>query len=92
MGIWWRWSWRDLRSRWVQVTAIAFIIAVGSGTYSGLSSTAQWRRASYDASYARLRMYDLRVELAAGSFVDDEALRAVGRNLQHRGVLGAAST
>ena len=74
------------------MTAIAFIIAVGSGTYSGLSSTAQWRRTSYDASYARLRMYDLRVELAAGSSVDAGALQAVGRSLRRRGVLRAAST
>jgi putative ABC transport system permease protein len=92
MSIWWRWSWRDLRARWVQVTAIAFIIAVGSGTYSGLTSTAQWRRASYDASYARLRMYDLRAELAAGSFVDADALRTVGENLRRQGVLRSAST
>jgi putative ABC transport system permease protein len=55
--LWWKWSWRDLRARWVQVAAIAFIIALGSGIYSGLSSTSEWRRVSYDASFERLHMY-----------------------------------
>ena len=71
-----RWSWRDLRSRWVQVAAIAFIIALGSGTYSGLSSTSAWRRISYDASFRQLKMHDLRVSLSEGSYVDAAALRA----------------
>ena len=41
-----RWSLRDLRRRWIQVAAIALIIAVGTGVYSGLGSTATWRRVS----------------------------------------------
>jgi len=36
-----RWSWRDRRARWPQVAAIALIIGIASGTYSGLSSTAE---------------------------------------------------
>ena len=64
-----RWTWRDLRARWLQVAAIALIIAIGSGTYSGLTSVSAWRYESYDASYAALDMYDLRVDLAAGSTV-----------------------
>ncbi len=52
--LWLRWSLRDLRARWVQVCAIAFIIAIGTGLYAGLSSTSQWRRVSYDASYRQL--------------------------------------
>ncbi|MBK5289605.1 MAG: ABC transporter permease [Acidimicrobiia bacterium] len=75
----------------MQVTAIAFIIALGSGTYSGLTSTSEWRRRSYDASYARLRMYDLRVSLAAGSFVDTAALSAVGTELESAGTLRSSA-
>ena len=62
-----RWSWRDLRARWLQVAAIALIIGIGSGTYSGLTSVSSWRRTSYDASYRALDMYDLHIEFADGS-------------------------
>ncbi len=72
-----RWTWRDLRARWLQVAAIALIIAIGSGTYSGLTSVSAWRYDSYDASYAALDMYDLRVDLAQGSTVPAEALGTV---------------
>lgn len=61
-----RWSARDLRHRWLQVLAIALIIAVGTGVYSALGSTATWRRQSNDASFAALSMYDLRVRAAEG--------------------------
>ncbi len=88
---WIRWSWRDLRARWVQVTAIAFIIALGSGTYSGLTSTSEWRRLSYDDSFARLHMYDLRVELATGSFVDTAALDQLAGDLRRAGTLSATA-
>ncbi len=81
MRLWWKWSWRDLRARWVQVAAIAFIIALGSGIYSGLSSTSEWRRVSYDASFERLHMYDLRVKLAEGAFVDAAALEQAARSI-----------
>ena len=37
-GLWLRWSWRDLRARWLQVLAIAMVIALGTGSYAGLSS------------------------------------------------------
>jgi putative ABC transport system permease protein len=79
--LWLRWSWRDLRARWVQVAAIAFIIAIGSGIYSGLSSTASWRRASYDASFAALHMYDLRAVPSAGSYVSADELRAAAESI-----------
>ena len=61
-----RWSARDLRRRWLQVAAIALIIAIGTGIYSALGSTATWRRESNDASFATLDMYDLRVKTADG--------------------------
>ena len=72
-----RWTWRDLRARWLQVAAIALIIAIGSGTYSGLTSVSAWRYDSYDASYAALDMYDLRVDLAEGSTVPATELETV---------------
>ncbi len=72
--LWLRWTWRDLRARWVQVLAIAIIIALGAGVFAGLGGQETWRKASYDASYERLNMHDLKVELATGSFVDGAAL------------------
>jgi len=72
---WWlRWSWRDLRSHWVSVTAIALVLAIGTGVYAGLGSTAEWRRQSNDASFAALAMHDLRVTLSPGTFIEQGAL------------------
>jgi putative ABC transport system permease protein len=61
----------------VQVAAIALIIALGSGFYSGLSSTSAWRRDSYDASYAATRPGDLRLSLTTGSYLPADTLRSV---------------
>ncbi len=74
--LWLRWSWRDLRKRWLQVVAIALIIALGTGVFAGLSGQKIWRTASYDLSYSRLNMYDLKLSLASGSFLDGDELRA----------------
>ncbi len=68
-ALWLKWSWRDLRSRWVQVVVISLIIALGVGAYSGLSSMTRWRKLTADNAYEQLNMYDLRVELADGSAV-----------------------
>ncbi len=81
--LWLRWSLRDLRARWVQVCAIAFIIAIGTGIYAGLSSTSQWRQVSYDASYEKLDMYDLHVALSTGSYVSATELEDVARAIPH---------
>jgi len=51
------------------VATIAAVIAIGLGVFTGLGSTAEWRRQSNDASLDRLSFHDLRVELTAGSFV-----------------------
>jgi putative ABC transport system permease protein len=72
--LWLRWSWRDMRARWVQVAAIALVIALGTGTYAGLDSTGNWRRLSADASYSLLGFRDLEVELSEGSFMPEGAL------------------
>ena len=82
-GLWLRWSWRDLRARWLQVAAIALILGIGSGTYSGLTSVSEWRRTSYDASYAALSMYDLRVELTTGGFASARRLVDVAGSIPH---------
>lgn len=68
--MWLKWSWRDLRSRWVQVAAIAIIIAFGTGLFSGLRSMNIWRGMSNEASYEAVNTFDLRVELGAGGFVE----------------------
>lgn len=72
--IWLKWSWRDLRSRWVQVAAIAIVIAFGTGLFSGLRSMNVWRALSNDASYAVANTFDLRVSLGEGSFAERGAM------------------
>ena len=76
-GLWVRWSWRDLRGRWVLVAAISLVIALGVGTYAALLSTSAWRRASNDASFALLNTHDVRVRLSQGSTVAEGRLAAV---------------
>ncbi len=76
-----RWSWRDLRAHWLKVVAIAVVIAIGTGGYAGLTSTTEWRKVSYDASYRDLGMYDLRVDLAAGAHTAEGDLVAVAGSI-----------
>lgn len=85
-----RWSARDLRRRWLQVVAIALIIAVGTGVYAALGSTATWRRESNDASFEALHMYDLRVKAAEGLDAPAGAMRAVLNRLPDPGVVADA--
>lgn len=80
-GIWLRWSWRDLRSRWLQVFAIALVIALGTGSYAGLLSLTEWRRISSDKAYEQLQMYDLRVELAQSLTADEGQLLTIARSI-----------
>ena len=89
-SMWMRWSWRDLRSRWVQVVVIALIIALGVGAYSGLSSNTRWRQITADNAYDVLNMYDLRVELAEGSAVEAGTLLAVVGSADPNGVVAEA--
>ena len=63
-----------MRAHWVQVAAIALVIALGTGTFAGLGSTARWRELSADASFALLGFRDLEVELSEGSFVPEGRL------------------
>ncbi len=80
---WLRWSWRDLRARWLQVVAISLIVALGAGVYTGLGSMPQWRRANYDASYEALDSHDLLVTLSTGSTVDAGALTSAVGEVAH---------
>jgi putative ABC transport system permease protein len=80
-SLWWRWSWRDLRGHWVAVVSIAFVIALGTGVYAGLGSTAAWRYESNDASFAMLRMHDVRAQMSPGTFAPEGALAAVVETL-----------
>jgi putative ABC transport system permease protein len=84
IGLWIRWSWRDLRARWIQVLAIAAIIAIGTGLYSGLSSTSAWRRTSYDRSYETLDAHDVKVELSSGTYAEEGRLAAVIESVSDR--------
>jgi len=72
-----RWAARDLRRRWLQVSAIALIIAIGTGVYSALGSTRAWRYESNDDSFEQLAMYDLRVKAAVGATAPAGELLAV---------------
>ncbi len=90
LSMWLRWSWRDLRSRWVQVVVIALIIALGVGAYSGLTSTTKWRKATADNGYEVLSMYDLRVQLADGSAVDAGSMLAVVAGADTEGIVAVA--
>jgi putative ABC transport system permease protein len=76
-ALWWRWSWRDLRGRWLQVLAIAAIIAIGTGLYASLTSSTQWRRDSYAASYAAVDAHDVVVRLSPGTSTSTGTLRAL---------------
>lgn len=85
-----RWSWRDLRARWLQVAAIALVIGIGSGLYSGLSSVSEWRRESYPASYDALAMFDVRVDFADGVRLDADRLEAAATAGELERVVAAA--
>ncbi|HET7235953.1 MAG TPA: FtsX-like permease family protein [Actinomycetota bacterium] len=87
---WLRWSGRDLRSRWLQVAAIALIVAIGTGMSAALGSVSVWRRDSYDASYALLNAHDVRISLPAGSSLPAGALEDAMRELEERGVVTTA--
>lgn len=72
--LWLTWSWRDLRSRPVQVVVIALVIAIGTGVATGLSSLQSWRTMSNDASFAALRYHDVRATLPEGGFAREGSL------------------
>jgi len=88
-GLWLRWTWRDLRGRWLLVTVIALVIALGAGTYAALLSTSAWRTRSNDASFALLHTHDLHAALATGSTVPEGGLLALVHRLPHASQVAA---
>ncbi len=82
-ALWLRWSWRDLRRRWLLVATIALVIALGTGTYAALLSTSEWRRQSNDASFTLLHTHDLRVRLTPGTSVAEGTLADLVARLPH---------
>lgn len=68
-ALWLRWTWRDLRVRWIQVLATALVL-VGIGAFAGLGGLRDWRERSADRSLAAMRAHDLRVNLPDGAFLD----------------------
>lgn len=85
-----RWSARDLRRKWLQVTAIALVIAIGTGIYAALGSTAVWRYDSNDASFARTGMYDVRVKATQGASTSAGSMLTVLQGLPEPGIVETA--
>jgi putative ABC transport system permease protein len=83
MPLLWRWTLRDMRERWTQVVGISFIIALGVAVYCGLNSTVPWRIKSFAKSYDMLNMYDLRLELTQGSYLEAGQLQEAVRSIPH---------
>jgi putative ABC transport system permease protein len=79
----WRWTLRDLRERWLQVVGISLIIALGVAIFSGMGSVTPWRTKSMDESYKMLNMYDLKLELTPGSYLDAERLAGAIGSIPH---------
>jgi len=88
-ALWFRWTWRDFRARWIQILATGLILAVGIGAFAGLGGMREWRERSADRSLAALRAHDLRIDLADGAFVAAGRLRAALRRLPADSVAGA---
>jgi putative ABC transport system permease protein len=72
------------------VTSIGLLLALGVGMYSAMSSMAGWRTASADASFAALRMHDLRVSLTPGSYVHAGSLAGALARIPDRRLVSAA--
>lgn len=69
---------------------LALIIAIGTGVYAGLGSTAEWRRQSNDESFAMLHMYDLRVTTAEGVDAPTGQMAAVLATLPDPAIVATA--
>ncbi len=72
-----RWSLRDLRARWPQVTALAIVIGIGSGSYAGLTGTSAWRTNTNNRGFERLNYHGVRVEMATGTSAPEGAVKAI---------------
>jgi putative ABC transport system permease protein len=89
--LWIRWALRDARRHRLQVLSIGLLLALGVGMYAAMSSMSAWRVDSADASFAALRMHDLRISLVQGGTAREGALRAaLDRGVARRHVAVAA--
>lgn len=68
---------------------IGLVLAIGTGVYAGLGSTAEWRRQTNDASFAALAMHDLRLTLSPGTFVEQGSLAAAVEGIDDVGSVAA---
>lgn len=73
------------------VVAIALVLAIGTGIYSGLGSLENWRIASNDASFAALRAHDLKISLAEGARTPQGQLTKVVESLPASNQVAAVS-
>jgi putative ABC transport system permease protein len=89
--LWMRWALRDARRHRLQVISIAVLLALGVGMYAAMSSMSAWRVDSADASFAALRMHDLRVALVEGGTAREGSLRAALARSAARGDVIAAA-
>lgn len=76
-----RWALRDARARWVQVAGIAFMIAIGTGMFAGLSSFTYWRIISNEESLTLTNMYDIRARLGGENFLPQGSLIAIAESI-----------
>jgi putative ABC transport system permease protein len=90
IGFWLRWSARDLRDRWLLVTAIAATIALGTGAYASLESMSDWRKDANARSLALLGAHDVRLYLADGSYATPEQLESLLGAIPHRDQVAAS--
>ena len=72
---------RDLRTGWLQVAGIAFMIAIGTGLAPGLTSSTQWRAASNEASFELTNMYELRARFGNDTRLPRGALVGVASTI-----------
>jgi putative ABC transport system permease protein len=72
------------------VVATALVIAIGVAVFAGLGGMRGWREQSARDSFATLAFHDVRVSLAADSFVRDGRLAAVLERLPDPSMVSAA--
>ena len=73
------------------MVAIALVLAIGTGIYSGLGSLENWRIASNDVSFAALHAHDLKISLPEGARAPAGKLKTVVESLPASNQVSAVS-